>query len=82
MKNTQDSQIVIYQTEDGTTQIEVHLEEDNVWLNQYQMSELFQTDRSSIVRHIKNIYSQGELEEISTCAIIAQVHKNQLEILK
>ena len=65
--------IVIYQTEDGQTQIDVRLENETVWLTQSQMAELFQTDRTSIVRHIGNIYNVGELEKESTCAKIAQV---------
>ena len=67
------NQIVIYQTEDGQTQIDVRLEKETVWLTQGQMAELFQTDRTSIVRHINNIYKQEELERESTCAKIAQV---------
>ena len=66
-------QIVIYQTEDGNTVIDVRLENETVWLSQAQMSQLFETDRTSIVRHIKNIYQTGELERESTCAKIAQV---------
>ena len=66
-------QIVIYQTEDGQTQIDVRLENETVWLTQAQMAELFQTDRTSIVRHINNIYKVEELEKNSTCAKIAQV---------
>ena len=66
-------QIVIYQTEDGQTQIDVRLENDTVWLSQAQMAELFQTDRTSIVRHINNIYKVEELDRDSTCAKIAQV---------
>ena len=66
-------QIVIYQTEDGKTQIDVRLENETVWLTQAQMADLFQTDRTSIVRHINNIYKVEELERESTCAKIAQV---------
>ena len=66
-------QIVIYQTEDGKTQIDVRLENETVWLTQAQMAELFQTDRTSIVRHINNIYKVEELDRESTCAKIAQV---------
>ena len=66
-------QIVIYQTEDGQTQIDVRLENETVWLTQAQMAELFQTDRTSIVRHINNIYKVEELDRDSTCAKIAQV---------
>jgi len=68
-------EILLYQTEKGNTKIEVILDNDTVWLNQYQMEELFQTDRTSILRHIKNIYKTGELEENSTCAKIAQVQQ-------
>lgn len=68
-----ESKIVIYQTDDGQTQIDVRLENDTVWLSQSQMAELFQTDRTSIVRHINNIYKVDELERTSTCAKIAQV---------
>ena len=66
-------QIVIYQTEDGQTQIDVRLENETVWLTQAQMAELFETDRTSIVRHINNIYIVDELEREATCAKIAQV---------
>ena len=69
----EDQKIVIYQTEDGQTQIDVQLEDETVWLTQAQMAELFQTDRTSIVRHINNIYKAEELDRDSTCAKIAQV---------
>lgn len=65
--------IVIYQTKDGKTSIDVKLENETVWLNQAQMAELFQTDRTSIVKHVNNIYKSEELEKDSTCAKIAQV---------
>ena len=67
------NQIVIYQTEDGQTQIDVRIENETVWLTQAQMAELFETDRTSIVRHINNIYKVEELDRESTCAKIAQV---------
>ena len=67
------SEILIYQSPNGLTKIDVRLEEETVWLNQYQLAELFQTDRTSIAKHIKNIYETGELIEASTCAKIAQV---------
>ena len=69
----EENKIVIYQTEDGQTQIDVRLEDETVWLTQAQMSELFQTDRTSIVRHISNIYKVDELDRESTCVKIAQV---------
>ena len=69
----EDNKIVIYQKEDGQTQIDVRLENETVWLTQAQMAELFQTDRTSIVRHINNIYKVEELDRKSTYAKIAQV---------
>jgi len=69
----ENNKIIIYQTEDGQTRIDVRLENDTVWLTQAQMAELFKTDRTSIVRHINNIYKVDELERSSTCAKIAQV---------
>ena len=68
-----EDKFVIYQTEDGQTQIDVRLEGETVWLTQAQMAELFQTDRTSIVRHVNNIYREEELDRMSTCAKIAQV---------
>ncbi len=67
------SEIKIYKAEDGKTEIQVKLDHDTVWLNQYQLEELFQTDRTSIAKHILNIYKSGELTEDSTCAFFAQV---------
>lgn len=67
------NEIVIYQSEDGMIQLDVKLEGETVWLTQAQMSELFQTDRTVINRHIRNIYKNGELEENATCAKNAQV---------
>ena len=67
------NKIIIYQTEDGQTQIDVRMENETVWLTQAQMAELFQTDRTSIVRHVNNIYKVEELDRESTCAKIAQV---------
>ena len=68
-------EILIYQTDDGQTNIEVKIEDDTVWLTQQQMSELFQTSRTNVVEHIKHIYEEGELDEISTCLNFRQVRK-------
>lgn len=59
------SKILLYQTEDGQTKIDVRLEEETVWLSQIQMSELFQKERSVITKHINNIFKEGELIEKS-----------------
>ena len=58
-------EIIIYQTEDGLTKIEVQLKNDTVWLSKNQLAELFQRDRSVISKHIKNIFIEGELDEKS-----------------
>ena len=58
----EDNKIVIYQTEDGQTQIDVRLENDMVWLNVAQMSELFDKEESNIRRHVQNAFREGELE--------------------
>ncbi len=61
-----DNQILIYKTEDGKIKIETHFENDTVWLDINQMSELFQKSRSTINEHILNIYKEGELEKDET----------------
>lgn len=66
MTTEPNNQILIYQTEDGKTKIETRLEEETVWLSQEQMAELFQKSRSTINEHIKHIYDERELEEITT----------------
>lgn len=63
----------MYTTEDGSTKIEVTFEEDTVWLSLEQMTELFQRDKSTISRHIKNVFSEGELRQESTVAKFATV---------
>lgn len=65
------SQIIMYQTEDGLTKIEVTLENETVWLSQNQIAELFQRDKSTISRHIKNIFEERELDKNSVVAKIA-----------
>ena len=65
--------IEIYQTPDNQTLIEVKFEEDSVWLNQYQLAELFQGSRTNILEHIKNIYQTHELVKSSTCRKFRQV---------
>ena len=65
----------IFTSKDGKTEIQVTLENETVWLNQYQLESLFQTNRTSINRHISNIYKTEELDKESTCAKFAQVQK-------
>jgi len=59
------SEIILYQTEDGTSKIEVRLENETVWLSQAQIGELFQKAKATISEHLKNIFEEGELEESS-----------------
>lgn len=69
------SQIVIYQDKETGITIDVKLDGETVWLDQYQLEVLFDTDRTSIGRHLRNIYQSNELDKASTCAKIAQVQK-------
>ena len=59
------SEIIIYQTDDGLTKVDVRLDEDTVWLTQAEMVELFQSSKSNISEHIKHIFEEGELSETS-----------------
>lgn len=68
MDNAQNkSQLIIYQTEDGQTKIQVKMEDETVWLTQDQMAELFAKGRSTITEHIHNVFNEGELDEKSVC---------------
>lgn len=69
------SKIEIYKSKNGKTQIEVQFENETIWLNQQQISELFNTDRTSITKHLNNIFKTGELNKSDTCAKFAQVQK-------
>ena len=73
MKNN--SQIIIYQTENGQTKLEVRLEDETVWLTQKLIAELFQTTPQNITIHLKNIFEEGELNERATCKDFLQVRK-------
>ena len=65
--------IIIYTTEDGLTKVETTFDNDTVWLSLEQMSELFQRDKSTISRHIRNVFDEGELDRNSTVANFATV---------
>jgi len=68
-------EIVIYSAPDGSIQTDVRLESDTLWLTQYQLEKLFETDRTSVVKHIRNILDTDELEETATCAKFTQVRQ-------
>ena len=69
--NKPDSMLLMYQTNDGGTKLEVKIENETVWLSLLQLSELFQRDKSVISRHISNIFSEGELDRNSVVANFA-----------
>ena len=73
MSEEENGNIIIYQSEDGDTKIDVRLENENVWLTQQQMAELYQSSRTNVVEHIKHIYEEGELDKNSTCRNFRQV---------
>ena len=75
MNDKQESQIILYQTKDGETQIQVTMQDETVWLTQKEMAELFQRDKSVISRHINNVFNEGELDRESTVANIATVQQ-------
>ncbi len=64
-------QMIIYQTEDGSVKVDVRMQNDTVWLSLDLMAQLFQRDKSTISRHIKNIFSEGELSSDSVVANFA-----------
>jgi len=66
-------EIIIYQSDDGLTKIDVNMQDETVWLSLEQMAELFERDKSTISRHIKNIFEEGELLRESTVANFATV---------
>lgn len=76
-------EVIIYQTPDGNTQLDVQLEDETVWLSLNQISTLFERDKSVISRHIRNIYREQELEEKATVAKNATVqNENGREVLR
>ena len=67
--------ILIYQTEKGDTKIEVYFQDENIWMSQRNIAELYQTTSQNITLHMKNIFADGELDEISTCKDFLQVQQ-------
>ena len=75
MVDNENGDIIIYQTEDGLTKIDVKIQNETVWLSQQQMAELFGTSRTNVIEHINNIYLEEELDKNSTCQNFRQVRK-------
>ena len=68
-------EVLLYQTEDGSTRIDVRLQDETLWLTQMQMSELFQKDKRTISEHIANVYEEGELSQDATVRNFRTVQK-------
>lgn len=82
MNEEQNNQIIIYSTEDGRTKLEVRLHGETVWLSQKQMANLFDCSVDNIILHLKNIYSEGELDEQATAEESSVVQKEGLREVK
>ena len=78
-KKLPDNQITVYQTSDGNINIEVLYANENIWLPQKRIAKLFDVDRSVVTKHLKNIFSDKELEEDSVCAIFAHTAEDGKE---
>lgn len=70
-----ENEILIYEDKDGITKVNVRLSEEDIWLNKYQIAEIYKTSRQNIEQHIKNIYEDKELNIDSTCKNFLQVQK-------
>jgi hypothetical protein len=71
--NFKKGEVVIYKPPKNEVELMVHLEDETVWLDAHQMAQVFNIDRTVVVKHIRNVYKSNELSENSTCAKIAQV---------
>jgi hypothetical protein len=77
-KNPSESQVVLYQTKDGRTRVEVQFRGETAWLSLNQMAELFQRDKSVISKHVKHVFDERELEPAATVAEFATVHAGKI----
>jgi len=73
MSDEAQSELILYQTEDGRTRIQCRFENDTLWLTQAQIAELFQTTPQNVTLHLKAIFAEGELSEAATCKDYLQV---------
>lgn len=72
------SELVLYKSKDGNIQLNISLTNDNLWLSQEQMAQLFNTRRQAITKHLKNIYDVKELDEHTTCSKMEHIGKNRV----
>ena len=82
MKEITQGELLLYQDEKGSTQIEVRLENENVWLTQAQLVTLYQSSKANVSEHIKHIFEEGELEEMATIRKFRTVQKNILTVVR
>ena len=82
MKEISQGEMLLYQDENGSTQIEVRLENENVWLTQAQLVTLYQSSKANVSEHIKHIFEEGELEEKVTVRKFRTVQKNILTVVR
>ncbi len=73
IKQNSFTEFLLYTTPNGKVRVEIFLRDENVWLTQAKIAELFGVDRSVVTKHLRNIFQEGELDKNSTCAKIAQV---------
>lgn len=76
-----EGEIILYQSE-NSTQFEVRIEDETVWLTQNQIAELFGTQRPAITKHLKNIFQSGELKESTTCSILEHMGADDKRLYK
>jgi hypothetical protein len=69
------TEFLLYTTPNGKVKVEIFLRDENIWLTQAKIAELFDVDRSVVTKHLSNIYAEGELAKDPTCVKIAQVQK-------
>ena len=78
--NSEDHDIIIYQNNDGSIKIDVHLQDETVWISQTQMGQLFGKDKRTISEHINNVFKEGELEEQATVRKFRTVRNVNLDL--
>ena len=78
-KSNNHGEIILYQTPDDQTALEVRFHEETIWLTQNQIAELFGTKRPAITKHLANIYKSGELVENTTCSILEHMGKSGVQ---